>query len=193
MLGRSALLALLLIASALPAQIGDLDPLVVEILDAEDRRLQGDGLPILFRGKRPISIEQLQAWMRVVAAPEAEENQDRDAPVVMPPSPRYPKAQLPSNRMLVIRCSPHQDAVWVQAVVQAAWVLPWRGLPDQVQASPLIQDVRIGLLDRNTRAPVAVLRASEPEAAGNPPRHVALRCALEHFEAPATERSAKAP
>ena len=115
MLGRSALLALLLIASALPAQIGDLDPLVVEILDAEDRRLQGDGLPILFRGKRPISIEQLQGWMRVVAAPEAEENQDRDAPVVMPPSPRYPKAQHPSNRMLVIRCSPHQDAAWVQA------------------------------------------------------------------------------
>ena len=53
--------------------------------------------------------------MRVVAAPEAEENQDRDAPVVMPPSPRYPKAQHPSNRMLVIRCSPHQDAAWVQA------------------------------------------------------------------------------
>ena len=174
MLGRSALLALLLIASALPAQIGDLDPLVVEILDAEDRRLQGDGLPILFRGKRPISIEQLQAWMRVVAAPEAEENQDRDAPVVMPPSPRYPKAQHPSNRMLVIRCSPHQDAAWVQAVVQAAWVLSWRDRPDQVQASPLIQDVRIGLLDRNTRAPVAVLRASELEAAGKQPRRVEL-------------------
>ena len=80
MLGRSALLALLLIASALPAQIGDLDPLVVEILDAEDRRLQGNGLPILFRGKRPISIEQLQGWMRVVAAPEAEEKkQDVEA------------------------------------------------------------------------------------------------------------------
>ncbi|NRA96240.1 MAG: terpene cyclase/mutase family protein [Planctomycetes bacterium] len=174
MIGCRALLILLVAVAALPAQIGDLDPLVVEILDAEDRRLGGTGLPILFRGKRPTSIEQLQGWMRVVAAPAEEENQDRDASVVLPPSPRYPKTQHPSNRMLVIRCSPHQDAAWVQAVVQAAWVLPWRGLPDQVQASPLIQDVRIGLLDKNTRTPVAVSRTIRNKADGTRSRCVEL-------------------
>jgi len=158
----------LLLSSALPAQ--DLDPLIVRILPDDDTRLRGRGLPILFRGMRPVSFEQLQQWMRVVAAPDQVANQDRDVPPVAPPSAAFPRGRRASNRTLLIRCHPYQDVAWVQAVALAAWLLPGDGTREEkIGNSPLLLDTRIGLLDKNTRTPVRVLRSFRPGPDGTLP------------------------
>lgn len=164
---RALTLALLLMTS-LPAQ--DLDPLVVKILHQQDTQLRGRGLPILFRGMRPTSMEQLQQWMRVVVAPDDVANQDLELPAVTGPSAAFPKGRHPSARTLIIRCHPDQDAAWVQAVAQAAWLLPTRGSHDErIRESPLLADVRVGLLSEETRPPVRVLREFRAKPDGKMP------------------------
>ncbi|MAG57104.1 MAG: hypothetical protein CMJ83_12495 [Planctomycetes bacterium] len=160
-----SILCLVLVCASISAgQIGDLDPLVVEVLDPADpemaARLQGDRLPLIFRGMQPRSLAELQQWMRLVADPSVGANQERDLPAVAP-------GQHPSNRMLVVRCAPTQETGWVQSVIQAAWLLPWEPRNRQVLQSPLLVDIRVGLLDKDTRAPAAVLRKFRPGRNGS--------------------------